>query len=132
MSDLRAFPVVYARDVSGVAAFYARLGFEEHFRLPPEGEPGYVGLRRGNAELAVTTVASPLQLFGLEVGSAPRFELYVYVEDVDGVVAELGSAGGTVLREPGDMPWGERVAYVADPEGNPVALCASASGGARP
>jgi lactoylglutathione lyase len=125
MSDLRAFPVVYARDVSAVAAFYARLGFEEHFRLPPEGEPGYVGLRRGDAELAVTTVASPLQFFGLEVGSAPRFELYVYVEDVDAVVSALQAAGGTVLREPGDMPWGERVGYVADPEGNPVALCAA-------
>jgi lactoylglutathione lyase len=132
MSELRAFPVVYARDVSTVAAFYERLGFEEHFRLPPEGEPGYVGLRRSGAELAVTTVASPQQLLGLEVGSAPRFELYVYVEDVDGVVEALRSGGGTVLREPGDMPWGERVAYVADPEGNPVALCASVSGSARP
>jgi lactoylglutathione lyase len=27
-----------------------------------------------------------------------------------------------VLRTPTDMPWGERVAYVSDPEGNPVAL----------
>ena len=26
------------------------------------------------------------------------------------------------LREPGYMPWGERVVYVADPDGNPVAL----------
>jgi len=29
-----------------------------------------------------------------------------------------------VLREPEDMPWGERIAAVADPDGNPVALCA--------
>lgn len=35
----------------------------------------------------------------------------------------------TVLREPVDMPWDERVAYVADPEGNPVAL-ANGSGSA--
>jgi hypothetical protein len=31
---LRAFPVLYAKDVEGVAAFYVRLGFEEHFRMP--------------------------------------------------------------------------------------------------
>jgi hypothetical protein len=28
-----------------------------------------------------------------------------------------------VLREAEDMPWGERIATVADPVGNPVALC---------
>jgi lactoylglutathione lyase len=33
-----------------------------------------------------------------------------------------------VLREPADMPWGERVAYLADPEGNVVALAAARHG----
>ena len=32
-----------------------------------------------------------------------------------------------VLREPADMPWGERVAYVSDPDDNPVALAAATS-----
>ena len=27
-----------------------------------------------------------------------------------------------ILQEPATMPWGERQAYLADPEGNPVAL----------
>lgn len=27
-----------------------------------------------------------------------------------------------MLRDPADMPWGERIATVADPGGNPVAL----------
>ena len=31
---LRAFPVLYAKDVEAVARFYMHLGFEEHFRLP--------------------------------------------------------------------------------------------------
>ncbi|HEY1367888.1 MAG TPA: hypothetical protein VGF23_12260 [Gaiellaceae bacterium] len=43
----RAFAVVYAADVRATAAFYERLGFERHFQVPPEGDPGYVGLRRG-------------------------------------------------------------------------------------
>ncbi len=30
----------------------------------------------------------------------------------------------SILREPDVMPWGERIATVADPEGNAVALCA--------
>ena len=121
MSD-RAFPVVYASDVLRTVAFYASLGFTEQFRLPADGEPGYVGLRRGASELAVVTVESPRQLIGLEPGDSPRFEMFVYVDDVDDQVASLRRNGGTVLREPVDMPWGERVAYVADPDGNPVAL----------
>jgi len=46
----------------------------------------------------------------------------VYVAELDRLVGELHATGVTVLREPADMPWGERVAYVTDPDGNPVAL----------
>ncbi|MGI8728702.1 MAG: hypothetical protein ACR2LK_01655 [Solirubrobacteraceae bacterium] len=42
---LRAFPVLYAKDVETVAAFYVGLGFEEHFRLPgPDGAAGFIGM----------------------------------------------------------------------------------------
>jgi lactoylglutathione lyase len=47
--------------------------------------------------------------------------LFVYVDDVDAAVALLAAP---VLRAPEDMFWGERVAWVADPDGNPVALAA--------
>jgi len=124
---LRAFPVLYARDVEGVAAFYVELGFEEHSRLPGEdGSAGFIGLRRDAAELAVTTEESPRTLAGVEPGPGPRHELFVYVEDVDETAARLRDAGATVLREPADMPWGERLAFVADPEGNVVSLAAAA------
>ena len=49
--------------------------------------------------------------------------MYVYVSELEGVVEELRGSGVDVLRDPEDMPWGERVATVADPDGNPVALC---------
>jgi lactoylglutathione lyase len=94
---LRAFPVIYARDVEAVAAFYLRLGFEED---------------------------SPRMLAGVEPGPGPRHELFVYVADVDATVAALREAGSSIFAEPADMLWGERLAYVADPEGNIVALAA--------
>ena len=118
----RAFPIVYARDVEASVRFYAALGFEEHFRLADDGAPGYVGLRRGDSELGVVTVESPRRLLRAEPGSAPSFELFVHVDDVDAEVDALRSSGVAVLREPEDMFWGERLAYVADPDGNPVAL----------
>jgi lactoylglutathione lyase len=128
----RAFPVVYAHDVARTVSFYEHLGFEQHVRLPPDGEAGYVGLRRGDHELAIVTTQSPEQLIGVQVGSGPRFEMFVDVDDVDEAVARLRAADGKVLKEPADMFWGERVAYVADPDGNPVALAAAAAGSAGP
>jgi lactoylglutathione lyase len=122
----RAFPVIYASDVERSARFYQRLGFEVHFRLPPEGDAGYVGLRRGGYELAVTTIESPEQLIGVSVGSGPRFEMFVYVDNVDDTLAALQDGDVEVLTAPEDMFWGERLAWVADPDGNPVALAAAA------
>jgi lactoylglutathione lyase len=55
--------------------------------------------------------------------------MFVYVAAVDAMVDELRRRQGVILREPADMPWGERVAYVADPDGNPVALAAAAGAG---
>jgi lactoylglutathione lyase len=55
---------------------------------------------------------------------ARTFELCVYTDDVDDAVAQLRIAGHPVLYEPANQPWGERMAYVADPDGNPVMICA--------
>jgi lactoylglutathione lyase len=119
----RAFPVIYATRVAATAEFYERLGFVRHFELPLQGEPGYVGLRRGSHELAVVDAAWPAEQYGRGLGTGPRFEMFIYVEDVDETITRLRIVT-EVLREPADMPWGERIAYIVDPEGNPVAVAA--------
>jgi lactoylglutathione lyase len=124
----RAFPVIYATRVASTAEFYERLGFVRHFQLPADGEPGYIGLRRGSHELGVVDAAWPAEQYGRGLGTGPRFEMFVYVEDVDETVGRLRVVT-EVLREPADMPWGVRIAYLADPEGNPVALAAPTHGG---
>jgi lactoylglutathione lyase len=103
-------PVRYAADVTRAARFWERLGFERFYQLPADGDPGYVGLRRGSAELAVVASDWPRDQFGLSMGDGPRFEMFVYTGDVDRLVAELRAEGVTVLRDPADMPWGERIA----------------------
>jgi lactoylglutathione lyase len=126
--SLRAFPVLHARGVEAVAAFYVRLGFEEHVRIPgQDGVTGYIGLRRDHAELAVTTVDAPRMLAGVEPTPGPRHELFIYVHGLDEAVDRL-RAHATVIREPTDMPWGERIAYVSDPEGNLVVLAQAPAG----
>ena len=49
-----------------------------------------------------------------------RFSLWVYGEDCDAAVEHLREAGVRILEEPADQPWGERIARVADPDGNVV------------
>lgn len=126
---VRAFPVIFAQRVSVTAEFYEWLGFQRQFQLPAEGEPGYVGLRRDTSEVAVVAADWPREQYGATVADGVRFEMFVYVADVDAAVDALRQRQGTILREPADMPWGERVAYVADPDGNPVALAAAARTG---
>jgi lactoylglutathione lyase len=118
----RAFPVVYATDVERTARFWERLGFTRFFQLPEQGTPGYVALRRESAEIAVTAAEYPQAQYGLGLGDGPRFEMYVYVTDVDELLPQLRTEGITILNDPADMPWGERIASITDPDGNPVTL----------
>lgn len=122
----RAFPVVYVRDVPKALEFYGGLlGYEQHSQFPPEGEAVFVALRRDESELGLVHESSPQTLLSRGIGEGLRFELFVYVDDVDETVGRMRTADVEVLREPEDMPWGERLAFVADPEGNPITLAAA-------
>jgi lactoylglutathione lyase len=114
MSD-RAFPIISVEDLPATRAFYERLGFSQTYQFPPEGEPGYVTMERGTASIGI----------GAGATEADRFAMWVYVEDVDGTIARLHSAGAPVVAEPEDQPWGERVARTRDPSGVLVYLGAA-------
>jgi len=68
----------------------------------------------------------PSDQYGGTVSGGMRFEMFVYVDDVEAAIKNLGG-NSIVLQEPADMPWGERIAYVSDPDDNPVALAVAAS-----
>jgi len=126
-----SFPIVYVDDVPAAVRFYRDLlGFEEMYRYPDTDEPGYVALRLHDGKIGLSSAAFP----GIH-GKAQRpvtgrpFELCLEVLAVDEFVAELRGAGVTVLAEPADQVWGERVAYVEDPDGNPVHIRGPVAGG---
>ncbi|MFI6206019.1 VOC family protein [Streptomyces sp. NPDC051041] len=121
----RAFPLIFADRVTATAEFYERLGFTRQRQNPPEGEPTYIALRRGQAELAVVASAWPETQYGAPAGTGPRFEMFVLVDDLDTTLRRLAEDSVPLLRAPVDMPWGERIAYVTDPDGNPVAVASA-------
>jgi lactoylglutathione lyase len=120
--ERKAFPVLYVGDARRSVEFYAILGYKSVYQFPLEGDPHYVGLERGESSLGIADYHWPEAQLGITVGAAPRFELFVYVDDVEAQVETFREAGYEVLQEPATMPWGERQAYVVDPDGNPVAL----------
>jgi lactoylglutathione lyase len=122
------FPILYAHDLPRLVRFYRDvLGMSESFRYPSEGEAQFVTLKHGGAELGLGTYEPTPGLEGrplIPPGAGRGFELCVYVPDVDATVARADGEGARTLVPPVDQPWGERLAYVQDPEGNTVMLCA--------
>ena len=124
-----SFPIVYVDDVARALGFYRDLlGFREAYRFPPEGEPGYVALELDAGRLGLSRAdwPGPHGKPQRPVTGRP-FELCLEAADVDALVDRLRAAGVPVLSEPADQPWGERVAFVEDPDGNPVHLRAPAA-----
>jgi lactoylglutathione lyase len=120
-----AFPIIYTADVERAARFYRdALGFAETFRFPADGDAAFASFSLdGSSGIALSGPGTSLH--GLPITPGARgFELCVYTDDVDAAVSDLRGRGYAVLLDPVDQPWGERMAYVADPDGNPVMICA--------
>ncbi|MFB8029406.1 VOC family protein [Streptomyces sp. NPDC056465] len=110
-------PVILTADQDVLLGFYTKLfGAEEIFRVPEQGTAFYLGLRIGDTDLGLVAKAIPGS------GAAPRILLSIGVDDVDETLALVEALGGSVSGGPNDMPWGQRVAHIKDPDGNPVNL----------
>ena len=105
-------------DLDRLLPFYTDvLGGEVHYQFPPEGAPAYVGLHFGKASfgLGLDPALKPAD-------GTPSVSLWLYVDDCDATVERIRTAGGRIVEEPADQPWGERVAHAEDPDGNPLIL----------
>jgi predicted enzyme related to lactoylglutathione lyase len=110
-------PVITTAAPDAVIGFYTEMfGAEQVFRVPEEGPLFYLGLRIGDSDLGVVVKDKA----GDE--GAPRILLSVEVEGVDEALGRVVALGGSVSGGPNDMPWGQRVAHIKDPDGNPVNL----------
>ena len=110
-------PIIVTADLDRLLAFYTGLlGAQENSRYPDDGPVFYVGLALGDSELGLVTDAS------VEPGSPGRMLLSIEVPDVDALLLEVARLGGNAPSEANDMPWGQRVAHITDPDGNDVNL----------
>ena len=110
-------PIIVTADLDRLLAFYAGLfGAREIVRYPDDGPAFSIVLAVGDSELNI--VADPRA----EAGSPGRMLLSIEVPGVDALLERVASLGGHVQGPANDMPWGQRVAHIGDPDGNDVNL----------
>jgi catechol 2,3-dioxygenase-like lactoylglutathione lyase family enzyme len=110
-----AIPVLHVGSSAAAEDFYCnRLGFRREFayRLDEnKPDPCYMGLARDGVELHVSS-------FSGDGGSGGV--VFLLVEDVDALHAELVAKGVPIALEPTDQTWGNREMYVKDADGNSI------------
>ena len=110
-------PTIITAHLERMLEFYSGLlGANETQRVPEEGPVFFVGLRIGNTDLGMVSDSA--------VAEAPagRILLSIEVRDVDALLPRVPGLGGEITGGPNDMPWGQRVAHIKDPDGNSINL----------
>ena len=113
---------LFSSDVERTAAFYSHLGFVESFRTPMHGAADHVEFKLEGLTLGVGSAAASLVETDVEpvVADAGRgAEVVLWTHDVDAAFQLAVRHGAQVLLDPHDVR-GLRIAYVLDPDDNPV------------
>ncbi len=86
----------------------------------------YAQLDTGATRLALYERAAMADTLGRVLRApapdAPGFELGFKVSDVDAIFSALSKRGVPVITPPTDRHWGQRTAYVQDPDGHLIEL----------
>lgn len=116
-SEYAIQPILCTHDIERLSSFYTELfGAEEEVRVPGKKGPFFVTLRFGGGGLTLVDAKQGAK-------AAPgRVIVAVFVNNVDDVLPRVESAGGKVAGPAKNMAWGQRVAHITDPDGNPLNL----------
>jgi PhnB protein len=118
----RVTPCLVVQGGAKALEFYAEVfGATERMRFPgPGGTVAHAEMQIGDSvvivEDEVPEQGSKAPPPGGVAGSP--FSLFIYVEDVDAVIARAVELGATLQRPPQDQFYGDRDGYVVDPFGH--------------
>jgi predicted enzyme related to lactoylglutathione lyase len=109
------------RDIEGAKAYYSTVCGWDWERTPmPDAESGYywLGMRGGRPLVGMMDVTGTPGMDHVP----PHWFSYFAVDDVDAAVAATRAAGGSVIREPFEVPGTGRIAILEDPTGAAMGL----------
>ena len=118
------YTILYVADVAATLQFYQNaFGFEQAM-LHEAGD--YGELETGATKLAFSSLQLMEEL-GKRPGRAlrqdPVFELALETTDVEQALQRAIDAGATPVQGATQMPWGQTISYVTDPNGFLVEIC---------
>ncbi|MEH7344475.1 VOC family protein [Bacillus sp. JJ1532] len=117
------YVILYVENLEKTKHFYENL-----LGLELRNEFGtYIEFNTGSTVLSFNTREGGREVTSLPIPNGIRkeqtFELGFVTEDVEGVVEGLREEGVSILMEPVEKPWGQKVAYVEDPDGHYIEIC---------
>jgi len=113
-------PYLSVDDAAAAIEYYTQVfGAKESVRMDgPDGMIGHAELDIGDSKVMLAdpfpqaSTKPPKELGGTTAS------IFMYVEDVDGVVKRAVDAGATITMEVADQFWGDRLGSIQDPFGH--------------
>ena len=117
------YVILYVESLEKTKQFYGHL-----LGLKLRNEVGtYIEYETGSTILSMNTRKDGREVTQLPIPDGVQknntFELGFVTEDVEGLIERLRQAGVPILLEPTVKPWGQKVAYVEDPDGHYIEIC---------
>jgi len=107
----RLFPILRTSDLPQLVGFYRQaFGAELTYRYDQDGVDVYVALAVGGGQIGIG--------FEPDIARGDAIAVWLYADDVDATYRAAIAAGAASVAPPEDLPWGERVAQVRDPDHN--------------
>jgi catechol 2,3-dioxygenase-like lactoylglutathione lyase family enzyme len=120
--EMPDYTVLIVEDLDQALRFYTEvLGLRLGHRSGDYAQLDTGATRLGlyTREAMAKTLGKPLQR---PAQDAPGFEIGFKVADVDAAFSELVKCGASPAIPPTTRPWGQRTAYVRDPDGHLIEL----------
>lgn len=112
--------VLIVKSLEKSIEFYNKLGFELNSQ-----EEGFAEFKAGNVNLALLNEKLASDLAGEErinFNEKKDFIIGIEVKDIDKKVEELKANSLAFIKEPKTKPWGQRTAYLKDPDNNLIEI----------
>jgi lactoylglutathione lyase len=127
------FPILHVSDVDRSVALYTEaFGFELGFRFPDDGAIEFAYLELGETGIGIGRAVPPPVPDWPPERELGQFQLCIYADDTSVAAGRLHSLGLTQITEPREMPWGEKLAFFEDPDGNLIHVTSVLDQGGEP
>lgn len=113
-------PYLIVHDAARAIEFYKQaFGATEMFRMDgPDGRVGHAEMRIGDSQIMLADEHPEMNARSPQTMGGSPVSFMLYVEDVDGMVAQALAAGATLKRPIADQFYGDRTGGVEDPFGH--------------